>query len=73
MKMAKRKKAVGRYKHITGKYYDMYYSPNLIVDCQKLPKGKWILTKKTKTKAFKLSSHKTRKQCRVALKKEIGI
>jgi len=67
------KKAVGRYKHITGKYYDMYYSPNLIVDCQKLPKGKWILTKKTKRGAYKLNSFKTRNQCKRALKKEIGI
>ena len=66
-------KAVGPYKHITGKYYDMYYSPNVIMDCQKLPKGKWILAKKTKKGLYKLGSHPTRKQCVTALKKEIGI
>ncbi len=62
-----------RYKHITGKYYDMYYSPNLIIDCQKLPKGKWILTKKTKKGAYKLGSYKTRSQCKIAAKEELRI
>lgn len=66
-------KAVGHYKHITGKYYDMYYSPNIIIDCQKLPKGRWHLVKKTKKGANKLGSFKTRNQCKVALKKELGI
>ena len=66
-------KSVGRYKHITGKYYDMYISPDIIMDCQKLPKGKWHLMKKTKKGAYKLGSFKTRTQCKTALKKKIGL
>jgi len=67
-------KAVGPYKHITGRSYDMYYSPNLTVVCEKpLPKGKWILRKSTRKASYKLDSFTTRKQCTLALKKELGI
>ena len=78
-RMAKKKygiqKSVGRFKHITGKSYDMYYTRDLVVGCQKVsPKGKWILDKKVRGKgAFKLASFKTRNQCTIALKKELGI
>jgi len=66
-------KPVGRWEHITGKSYDMYYTPDVIIDCQQFPKGKWILSKRTKKGLYKLGSHPTRKQCVTALKKEIGI
>lgn len=67
-------KAVGPYKHITGKSYDMYYTPDLILGCQQVsPKGKWILDKKDRKESYLLGKFKTRSQCSRALKKELGI
>lgn len=67
-------KTVGPYKHITGKSYDMYYTPDLILGCQQnFPKGKWLLDKKTRKGSYRLGRFKTRGQCSLALKKELGI
>ena len=67
-------KTVGPYKHITGKSYDMYYKPDLILGCQQtFPKGKWLLDKKTRKGAYRLGRFKTRTQCVRAMKKELRI
>lgn len=67
-------KPVGRWNHITGKSYDMYYTPDISLGCQQVsPKGKWLLDKRTRTGLYRLGSFKTRTQCKRALKKEIGI
>ena len=67
-------KPVGRWKHITGKSYDMYYTPDLSFGCQQVsPKGKWLLDKKTRKGSYRLGRFKTRKQCVRAIKDELGI
>lgn len=60
----------GRYKKITGKSFDMYWTPDVNIQCAK-PLKTWILTKSTRKGRFKLGQFKTRKRCVVALKKEL--
>ena len=65
-------KTVGRYTVVSGKFFDMYFDEEIIMDCSKTNK-KWNLMKSTKEGRFKLSSHPSRGICRIALEKELGI